>query len=327
MEIPKYINQIKKRYNITNDYALAKKLKVSQPEANWFRRGKKTPNPAVCTRIAHLLEKNPVELLIVAQKDRAAPEEKSHWAMALTAVDVMINVPKRPRYIPQKVEAIGQELRQLESQMITYEGTIAQNEAGHLLATVQTSVDSIMERWQVWKRDGSLFPNYLLANQAAVQRGVKIRRVFILQEAELKDDAQIQDFINVLNDQRRAGIAVYFAFREEIGSTLIFQRFLAEFTKLGVTGEINGAIFDNEILIFSRSYIERPLGITGVPIPITLIDRLHISWNQDHLRELNPSPLFETRFVYEYKGEGSFHTRLKRFKRARSGSKRKSHCI
>lgn len=322
MEIPKYINQVKKRYNITNDYALAKKLKVSQPEANWFRRGKKTPNPTVCTRIANLLEKNPVELLIVAQKDRAAPDEKSHWAMALTAVDVLINVPQRPRYIPQKVKAIGQELRQLESQMITYEGTIAQTEASHLLATVQTSVDSIMERWQVWKRDGSLFPNYLLANQAAVQRGVRIRRVFILNQSQLKDDAQIQDFIQVLNDQRRAGIMVYFAFREEIGATLTFQRFILEFKKLGVTSEINGALFDDEILIFSPSYVDRPLGVNGMSIPITLIDQLHISWNQDHLRELNPSPLFETRYVYEYKGERSFRTHLTRFKRSQSRSKK-----
>ena len=123
--------------------------------------------------MANLLGRNPVELLIVAQKDRAAPEEKGHWAMALTAIDVLINVPKHPRYIPQKVEAIGQELRQLESQMITYEGTIAQNEASHLLATVQDSVDSIMERWQVWKRDGSLFPTYLLANQGSCPTGGK----------------------------------------------------------------------------------------------------------------------------------------------------------
>ena len=75
--------------------------------------------------------------------------------MALSAVDVMLNVPERPRYIPQKVEAIGQELRQLESQMLSYEGTIAYSEAAQLLKTTEKSVDSIMERWEVWKREGS----------------------------------------------------------------------------------------------------------------------------------------------------------------------------
>lgn len=322
MEIPKYIQHIKKKYEITNDYALAKKLKVSQPEANWFRRGKKTPNPTVCIRMANLLEKNPVELLIVAQKDKAPPDEKSHWAMALSAVDVMINVPQRPRYIPQKVKAIGLELRHLESQMLSYEGTIAHNEAVQLIKTVQNSVDSLMERWQIWKRNGSLFPNYLLANQAAVQRGVKIRRVFVLNQAQVKDTAQTADFLQVLDDQRRAGISVHFAFREELGSTLTFQRLASEFKKYGVHVDINAALFDNEIMIFSKAYVDRLLGINGVPLPITMIDQLNITWNPDHLRELNPNPLFETRYVFEFRGERSFKTQLDRFKRTLPRSKK-----
>lgn len=322
MDFPKFIEQIKKTYGITNDYALAKKLKVSQPEANWFRRGKKVPNATVCIRIANLLKKNPVELLIVAQKDRAAPEEKSHWAMALSAVDVMMHVPERPRYIPQKVEAIGQELRQLESQMLSYEGTIAQNEAIQLLNTVESTIDSMMERWQIWKRDGPLFPSYLLANQAAVRRGVKIRRVFIFTREQMSDAYQVQDCLQVLNDQRHAGIAAFFGFREQLATTLIYQRLVAEFRTRGVKEEINAALFDNEILIFSRSYATRDLGMNNSgSIPITVIDQLNISWKPDHLRDLNPSPLFETRFVFEYQGERHFKTQLSRFLRTYSENK------
>ncbi len=321
-EIPKFIEQIKKRYGITNDYALAKKLKVSQPEANWFRRGKKIPNTTICIRIANLLEKNPVELLIVAQKDRAAPEEKSHWAMALSAVDVMINVPEHPRYIPRKVEVIGQELRQLESQMLSYEGTIAYNETAQVMKTTEKSVDSIMERWEVWKREGSLFPNFLLANQAAVQRKVKIRRVFILSQSQIKDESQIVNFLQILNDQRRAGISAFYGFREELGATLIFQRLVAEFKKHGITDKINAAIFDNEILIFSRSYTNQLLGVNGVPSPITMLDQLDITWNPDQLRDLSPSALFETRYIYDYRGERTFYTQLSKFKRAHSRGKK-----
>ena len=321
-EIPKFIEQIKKKYGITNDYALAKKLKVSQPEANWFRRGKKIPNTTICIRIANLLEKNPVELLIVAQKDRAAPEEKSHWAMALSAVDVMINVPEHPRYIPRKVEVIGQELRQLESQMLSYEGTIAYNETAQVMKTTEKSVDSIMERWEVWKREGSLFPNFLLANQAAVQRKVKIRRVFILSQSQIKDESQIVDFLQILNDQRRAGISAFYGFREELGATLIFQRLVAEFKKHGITDKINAAIFDNEILIFSRSYTNQLLGVNGVPSPITMLDQLDITWNPDQLRDLSPSALFETRYIYDYRGERTFYTQLSKFKRAHSRGKK-----
>lgn len=321
MDIPKYIEQIKKAYGITNDYALAKKLKVSQPEANWFRRGKKVPNATICIRMANLLKKNPVEILIVAQKDRAAPEEKSHWAMALSAVDVMMNVPQRPRYIPQKVEAIGQELRQLESQMLSYEGTIAQNEAIQLLKTVETTIDSMMERWQIWKRDGPLFPSYLLGNQAAVQRGVKIRRVFILSREQMTDESVIKDCLQVLDDQRRAGISAFIGFREQLASTLTYQRLVSEFRALGVKDEINAALFDNEILIFSRSYATRDLGLNSASIPITMIDQLNISWKPDHLRDLNPCPLFETRYVFEYRGERPFKAQLGRFLRAHPSDK------
>jgi len=321
MDIPTYIEQIKKTYGITNDYALAKKLKVSQPEANWFRRGKKVPNATTCIRMANLLKKNPVEILIVAQKDRAAPEEKSHWAMALSAVDVMKHVPQRPRYIPQKVEAIGQELRQLESQMLSYEGTIAQNEAIQLLKTVETTIDSMMERWQIWKRDGPLFPSYLLGNQAAVQRGVTVRRMFIFSREQMTDESVIHDGLQVLDDQRRAGISAFFGFREQLASTLTYQRLVAEFRALGVKAEINAALFDNEILIFSRSYTTRDFGMNSGSIPITVIDQLNISWKPEHLRDLNPCPLFETRYVFEYQGERPFKAQIGRFLRAHPSDK------
>ncbi|RMH36361.1 MAG: XRE family transcriptional regulator [Nitrospirae bacterium] len=312
VEIPKYIERIKQQYGITNDYALAKKLKVSQPEANWFRRGKKTPNPSVCIRMANLLGKNPIELLIVAQKDRATPDAKNHWAVALSAVDLVMNVPERPRYLPHKVEAIGQELRQLESQMLSYHGTIAHSEATHLMKTVERSIDSMMERWQVWKRDGSLFPNYLLANQDAVKRGVTIRRVFIFDHAQLASQADLADCLQVLNDQRRAGVTVFFAFREELADTLTFQRLIAAYRAQGVTQEINAAIFDDEVLIYSRGYREQPFGLNGSPTAVPMIDRLDITWNPDHLHTLTPTPLFETRYVHPFRGDRSFLTKFQR---------------
>ena len=216
MTIPQYIEQVKKKFNIGNDYVLAKKLKVSQPEANWFRRGKKVPNTAVCIRIANLLKKNPVELLLLAQRDKASAGEKKHWEMALSALDVLLHVPEHPRYIPQKVEDIGQDLRQLESQMLSYEGNIAYTEMERILRAAETSVDSILERWKVWKREGPLFPNYLMASKFAIQRGVKIRRLFIFSKAELHKEDEAVEAFQVLNDQKLIGVSVFFAFREEL---------------------------------------------------------------------------------------------------------------
>src|SRR5690349_1432275 len=91
---------------------------IAQPDANLIRRGLKIPKPEICMKIAKLLDKNPVELLLIAQKEKAPSSAKQYWTLALTAVDVMLHVPKTPRYIPRKVEAIGRELRQLETQKI-----------------------------------------------------------------------------------------------------------------------------------------------------------------------------------------------------------------
>jgi len=164
-ECAKYLEQVKEQFGLRSDYALATCLGITQPEANLIRRGRKTPNPELCVRIAKLLGLNPVEVLLMAQKDKSSNLIKPHWDMALTAVDVMSQVPKRPRYLPHKVEAIGRELRQLTNQMLCYEGALAHVEAVRLMEATQRSVDSVMERWQLWKKRGE-FLSQLFARQS-----------------------------------------------------------------------------------------------------------------------------------------------------------------
>src|SRR5574341_1739254 len=132
-EIATYLEAIKERFDLSSDYALAAKLGIAQPEANLMRRGLKIPKPELCIRMAKLLDKNPVELLLIAQKDKAPSAAREYWTLALTAVAVMLHVPKTPKYIPRKVEAIGRELRQLETQTLTYEGAEANAEAVRLV--------------------------------------------------------------------------------------------------------------------------------------------------------------------------------------------------
>lgn len=321
-EIARYIEAVKDRYGLTSDYALAEKLDIAQPEANLMRRGLRVPNPEVCIKIANLLDKNPVELLLVAQKDKAPVQAKEYWTLALTAVDVMLHVPKSPRYIPNKVEAIGRELRQLESQTLTYEGAAANAEAVRLMETVARSVDAIMERWNIWKKGEPLYPNYLLANQAAVRRDVAIRRLLILTRDQMQQPALVNDATAIMDDQRRAGIKVYYAFREELASSPTFRRLEEDFRKCGAAREINAAMFDGEILIFSGSYGKVPLGVVGRPIPITMINELHITWKPDLIRDLNPGPLFDmTRYVHEYAGVKPFKSQLVRFQRPAAPSR------
>lgn len=315
-EMSEYVEQVKKRYRLTSDYALAAKLGIAQPDANLIRRGLKVPKPELCIKIAELLDKNPVELLLIAQKDKAPPQAKDYWTLALTAVDVMLHVPKSPKYIPRKVEAIGRELRQLESQTLTYEGAAANAEAVRLMETAERSVDTLMERWNIWKKGEALYPSYLLANQAAVRRGIKIRRLLVLTREQMQQASLVADAAEVMNDQQRAGINIYYAFREELVRSPAFLRLEEDFKTHGAAQDLNAAMFDSEILIFSQSYSQVPLGMIGKPIPITMINELTIAWKSELIRDLDPAPLFDmTRYVFEYDGPKSFKAQLARMKR------------
>jgi hypothetical protein len=314
-EISKYLEAIKERFDLSSDYALAEKLGIAQPDANLIRRGLKIPKPELCIKIAKLLNKNPVELLLIAQKDKAPSSAKEYWTLALTAVDVMLHVPKTPKYIPRKVEAIGRELRQLEMQTLTYEGAEANAEAVRLVQTAEHSIDAIMEHWNIWKKGEALYPNYLLANQAAAKRGVVIRRLLVLTREQLQQEAVVADAIQVMDDQQRAGIKIFYAFREELERAPAFQRFEEDYRRQGAAKDLNAAMFDREILIFSQSYGQVQLGVIGPPTPITMINQLEITWKPGLLRDLDPAPLFDmTRYVFEYGGPQAFKMELARLK-------------
>ncbi len=316
-EISTYLEAIKERFDLSSDYALAEKLGIAQPEANLMRRGLKIPKPELCIKIAKLLDKNPVELLLIAQKDKAPSSAKEYWTLALTAVDVMLHVPKNPKYIPRKVEAIGRELRQLETQTLTYEGAEANAEAVRLVQTAEQSIDAIMECWNIWKKGEALYPNYLLANQEAAKRGVTIRRLLVLTREQMQQESFVADAIEVMDDQYRTGIQIFFAFREELERAPAFQRFEEDYKAQGAARDLNAAMFDREILIFSRSYAQVQLGVVGTPTALTMINQLEITWKPDLLRELNPAPLFDmTRYVFEYGGAQAFKMELARFKRS-----------
>lgn len=316
-EISTYLESIKERFDLSSDYALAKKLGIAQPDANLMRRGLKIPKPELCIKIATLLNKNPVELLLIAQKDKAPSSAKEYWTLALTAIDVMLHVPKTPKYIPRKVEAIGRELRQLETQTLTYEGAEANAEAVRLVQTAEHSIDAIMERWNIWKKGEALYPNYLMANQEAAKRGVTIRRLLVLTREQMQQESAMADAIQVMEDQHRAGINIFYAFREELERAPAFQRFEEDYKSQGAAKDLNAAMFDGEILIFSQSYGQAQLGVIGRPTSITMINQLEITWKAELLRDLSPAPLFDmTRYVFEYGGPQAFKVELARFKRS-----------
>ena len=99
-EIAEYFELVKGRYGLSSDYTLAEKLGIAQPEANLMRRGLKIPKPELCIKIAKLLNKNPVELLLIAQKDKAPKQAKEYWTLAQTAVERHASRSEKPEIHP-----------------------------------------------------------------------------------------------------------------------------------------------------------------------------------------------------------------------------------
>jgi hypothetical protein len=264
--------------------------------------------------MAKLLGKNPVELMLVAQKDRAPKEAREYWTLARTAVDVMLHVPTHPRYLPRKVEAIGLELRQMETHCLQYANGAAITEPVRLMETTQRTVDALMEYWNFWKLGGPLYPNYLLANQEAVRRGVTIRRLLVISSEQAAEKNALSDAVHVMDDQQQCGIQIFYAFREEMLKSITYQRLRDAYKRRGSAAEINAAIFDDEIMVMARAYETVPLGLSTSPKMITRISQLEITWRPDAIEELNPAPLFDmTRYVREYTGEKDFLAEWKKF--------------
>jgi hypothetical protein len=120
-----------------------------------------------------------------------------------------------------------------------------------------------------------------------------------------------------MEDQHRAGINIFYAFREELERAPAFQRFEEDYKSQGAARDLNAAMFDREILIFSQSYGQAQLGVIGRPTPITMINQLEITWKTELLRDLNPAPLFDmTRYVFEYGGSQAFKSELARLMRS-----------
>jgi len=69
----------------------------------------------------------------------------------------------------------------------------------------------------------ALYPNYLLANQEAATRGVIVRRLLVLTREQLLQESVVADAIQVMDDQHRAGIKVFYAFREELERSPTFS--------------------------------------------------------------------------------------------------------
>jgi transcriptional regulator with XRE-family HTH domain len=81
MKTIEYLDAAKVRLGITSDYALAKKLGISQPAISNYRSGRSRIDDDVALTIAEILGLNPLQVIAAANAERAkTPEARARWS-------------------------------------------------------------------------------------------------------------------------------------------------------------------------------------------------------------------------------------------------------
>jgi transcriptional regulator with XRE-family HTH domain len=80
MNTLEYLAACKERLGIESDYALAKRLGISQPTISSYRGGRSRMDDDVALTIAEILQINPLQVIAAANAERAkTPEQKARW--------------------------------------------------------------------------------------------------------------------------------------------------------------------------------------------------------------------------------------------------------
>lgn len=80
MNTLEFLDEAKAKNGLPSDYALAKALKVSQPTISGYRAGRSRIDDDVALKLANLIGRNPLEVIAVANAERAkTPEMRALW--------------------------------------------------------------------------------------------------------------------------------------------------------------------------------------------------------------------------------------------------------
>ncbi len=83
MNTLEYLDAAKQKLGMDSDYELAKHMKWSTSQMSHYRLKRRTMDDFQAARIAEVLEKDPMELIAVANAERAKDEEEKGYWIAL----------------------------------------------------------------------------------------------------------------------------------------------------------------------------------------------------------------------------------------------------
>lgn len=82
-----YLDKAKEKLGIQSDYALAKRLEISESTMSSYRAGRSRMDDEVAAKIAKILEISPLETIAAANLERAKTEEmKLIWGGLLEKI-------------------------------------------------------------------------------------------------------------------------------------------------------------------------------------------------------------------------------------------------
>lgn len=80
-----YLNAVKERFNLPSDYAVAKKLGITQQAVSLYRLGKSQMDEKVAFKVASALQIDPAQVIVAAQIEREKkPEIRAVWESIFT---------------------------------------------------------------------------------------------------------------------------------------------------------------------------------------------------------------------------------------------------
>ncbi len=85
MRTTDYLDELKRHAALSSDYQLAKVLGLATSNITMYRKERRVMDDYVAAKIAQLLERDPLELIAVANAERARTDDEREYWSALAA--------------------------------------------------------------------------------------------------------------------------------------------------------------------------------------------------------------------------------------------------
>lgn len=171
-------------------------------------------------------------------------------------------------YAAAKLEELERNLKEFPGKTIeTSDEDESLHELIRILKTTQSHYEALNHYVFGWN---TTMEYQYRANREAVQRGIKISRIFIVTEETLSSADKFHDFLNIIESQQKDGIDVFYGLQSTLEKDPEYQKF----------AHIDVGLSDGVVLA----------KVTAVSVKGPQPSNVIITWDADSIKEQNPFP-------------------------------------